>query len=328
MPTNLPAEALEAERRFRSATSGPERIEALEEYISLIPKHKGTDKLRADLRKQLSKLKSTPKGKKGAARHRSPFAIRKEGAGQVVLVGWTNVGKSSLVTALTNASPEVSSTPFTTWTPTPGMMNAGGVQIQLIDTPPLTTEYVEPEMYNLIRGADLLLLVLDLHADAFRQLEDVIRILQDNRIVPQHLKDEYSGERRATFTPVLLLINKNDDEATDEDVEIFLELLEGDWPVLPVSAQTGRNLDALRQLVLQRLELIRVYAKSPGADADLNTPFALKEGSAVEDFAVAVHRDFFENLKAARVWGHGVHDGQLVQRDHVLHDGDVVELRI
>jgi len=328
MPTNLPPEALEAERRYRSAGTGPERIEALEEYLALIPKHKGTDKLRADLRKRLSKLKSTPKGTKGAARHRSPFAIRKEGAGQAVLIGWTNVGKSSLVTALTNASPEVSSSPFTTWTPTPGMMNAGGLQVQLIDTPPLTTDYVDPEMYNLIRGADLLLLVLDLHADAFRQLEDVIRILQDNRIVPLRLKDEYSGDRRATFTPVLVLINKNDDETTDEDVEIFRELLEGDWPVLPVSAQTGRYLDTLRQSVLQRLELIRVYSKSPGAEPDLSTPFALKKGSTVENFAAAVHRDFYENLKSARVWGHGVFDGQLVQRDHVLHDGDVVELRI
>jgi ribosome-interacting GTPase 1 len=128
--------------------------------------------------------------------------------------------------------------------------------------------------------------------------------------------------------PVLVLINKNDDESSDEDVEIFRELLEGDWPVLPVSAQTGRNLDTLRKLVRQRLGLIRVYSKSPGAEPDLSAPFALKKGSTVADFAAGVHRDFYEKLKSARVWGHGVYDGQLVQRDHMLHDGDVVELRI
>ena len=117
MPTNLPPEALEAERRYRAARSHQEKLASLEEYISLIPKHKGTDKLRADLRKRLSKLKSSSKGRKGATRV-SPFHIRKEGAGQVAVVGATNVGKSSLVAALTNATPEVSPSPFSTWRPT------------------------------------------------------------------------------------------------------------------------------------------------------------------------------------------------------------------
>jgi ribosome-interacting GTPase 1 len=126
-----------------------------------------------------------------------------------------------------------------------------------------------------------------------------------------------------------VLANKNDDENSDENVEIFRALLEDDWPLLPVSATTGRNLERLRRVVFERLEIIRVYSKAPGREPDLSAPFILKQGSTVEEFAGKVHQDFFHKLKSARVWGSAaVYDGQMVRRDHVLHDGDVVELRI
>ena len=328
MPTNLPAEALEAERRYKQATSIAEKIACLDEYIGLIPKHKGTDKLRADLRKRLSKLKSSSQSRKGASTKASAFHIRKEGAGQVTIVGPTNVGKSALVAALTNASPEVSASPFSTWKPTPGMMPVEDIQIQLIDTPPLNRDYIESELLNLVRQADIILLMVDLQAGPIRQLEEAIELLREHRIIPLRLKPQHADERRMTFIPVLVLVNKNDDEGTDEDFEILCALLEGDWPLLPISISTGRNLERLKRLLFERLEIMRVYSKAPGKEADLTSPFVLKRGSTVTDFAQGVHRDFYEKLKTARVWGHGVFDGQLVQRDHVLHDGDVVELRI
>ncbi len=329
MPTNLPPEALEAEREYRAAQTIAEKIASLEEYLALIPKHKGTDKLRADLRKRLSKLKvSSSHIRKGVSRRVSAFHIRKEGAGQLVVIGPTNVGKSALVNMLTNATPEVSASPFTTWKPTPGMMPIENIQVQLIDTPPLNRDYMNSELLSLIRRADLMLLMVDLQVDAVQQLEDTIDLLQEHRIIPLHLKERYAGQRRLTFIPVLVLVNKNDDENTDEDYEIFCELLEGDWPLLPVSATTGRNLKRLKQVVFELLGIIRVYSKAPGKEPDLTAPFALKKGSTVADLAEGVHRDFFEKLKTARVWGSGVFDGQKVQRDHILHDGDVVELRI
>ena len=329
MPTNLPPEALEAEREYRAAQTVAEKISSLEEYLALIPKHKGTDKLRADLRKRLSKLKvSSSHIRKGVSRQVSAFHIRKEGAGQLVVIGPTNVGKSALVDMLTNATPEVSASHFTTWRPTPGMMPIENIQVQLIDTPPLNRDYMDPELPSLIRRADLILLMVDLQVDAVQQLEDTIDLLQEHRIIPLHLKERYAWQRRLTFIPVLVLVNKNDDENTDEDYEIFCELLEGDWPLLPVSATTGRNLERLKQVVFELLGIIRVYSKAPGKEPDLTAPFALKKGSTVADLAEGVHRDFFEKLKTARVWGSGVFDGQMVQRDHVLHDGDVVELRI
>jgi hypothetical protein len=328
MPTNLPPEALEAEQRYRAAQSVAEKIACLEEFISAIPKHKGTDKLRADLRKRLSKLKSAAQSQKKVSRQESAFHIDKEGAGQVVVVGPANVGKSALVTALTNATPEVADYPYTTWTPTPGMMPMENIQIQLIDTPPLNRDYVEPELIELIRRSDLILLVVDLQGYPIQQLEDTIALLQEHRIMPHHLKDRYTEQRLLTFLPLLVLVNKNDDQSTDEDFEVLCELFEEAWPLLPVSATTGRNLERLKQVVFERLEIIRVYSKPPGKEPDLNAPFVLKKGSTVEEFAGKVHQDFLEQLKSARVWGSGVYDGQMVGRDHVLHDGDVVELRI
>jgi len=328
MPTNLPPEYFEVRERYRAAKSPAERIVLLEELISTVPKHKGTDRLRGDLRRRLSKLKTAAQTRKGVSRQVSAFYIEREGAGQVVVAGPPNVGKSALVAALTNATPEVADYPFTTWTPTPGMMPVDNIQIQLIDTPPLNRDYVEPELLNLIRRSDLILLVVDLQAYPIQQLEDTIAFLQEHRIAPCRLKDRYPEQRRLTFKPLLVLVNKNDDQGTDGDFEVLCELLGDDWPLLPVSATTGRHLERLKQAVFERLEIIRVYTKPPGKEPDLGTPFVLGKGSTVEEFAGKVHRDFFDKLKSARVWGSATYDGQMVGRDHVLHDGDVVELRI
>jgi len=328
MPTNLPPECLEAEERYRAATSPEEKITRLEEWISTIPKHKGTDKLRADLRRRLSKLKAASHTRKGAGKQTSAFHIDRAGAGQVVLVGPTNVGKSALVAALTNAAPEVADYPFTTWTPTPGMMPVEGVHIQLIDTPPLNRGAVEPELIDLIRRSDLILLVVDLQTYPIEQLEDTIALLHEHRIAPRHLQERYTEPGRLTFIPLLVLVNKNDDESSDDDLEVLRELLGDEWPLLPVSAATGRHFERLKQAVFERLEIVRVYSKPPGQAPDLSAPFALKKGSTVAELAGKVHQDFLKNLKSARVWGSAAYDGQMVSRDYVLQDGDVVELRI
>ncbi|MGC9334856.1 MAG: GTPase [Anaerolineae bacterium] len=329
MPTNLPPEYFEVEKEYRAAKTIDEKIATLEELISTIPKHKGTDHLRADLRRRLSKLKESSKAQKRTTKQESPFNIDPEGAGQVVLVGTPNVGKSALVRALTNATPEVADYPYTTWTPTPGMMPVDNVQIQLIDTPPLSEEFVEPQLLDLIRRADLVLIVIDLQTFPIQQLEDTLTILEANRILAPHREPLYEGGRKPYVKPTLVLANKCDDEACAEDFEVLAELLAEDgWMLIPVSAATGRNLEAMKREVLQALGVIRVYAKPPGKDPDLSAPFVLQQGSTVADFAGKVHQDFYRNLKAARVWGKGVYDGQMVGRDHVLHDGDIVELRL
>ena len=328
MPANLPPEYLEAEKRYRAAKNATEKLACLEDMLTLLPKHKGTDKLRADLRKRVSKVKAASQAKKGASKRESAFHIDKEGAGQVVVVGPANVGKSALVGKLTNANPEVADFPLTTWKPTPGMMPVENIQIQLVDTPPLNRDYVEPELLDLIRRSDIILLVVDLQTDPVEQLEETVNLLEEQGIVPSHLRDRYEDQRLLKFIPFLVLANKNDDESTDENLEIFRELTDNDWPMISVSTITGRNLELLKNTLVDKLQIIRVYSKAPGKEPDLTAPFVLKRGSTVEDFASKVHKDFVDKLKIAKVWGEKVFDGQMVQRDYILRDGDVVELHI
>lgn len=328
MPTNLPPEYFEADKRYREAQTLAEKIACLEELISTVPKHKGTDKLRADLRRQLSRLKEEGQARKKHTGHQSSFQIEKEGAGQAVVIGPTNTGKSALLAALTNARPEVSSAPYTTWKPLPGMMAVENIQVQLVDTPPLDRDFVEGALFGLIRQADLILLVVDLQADPLQQLDDALALLKEHRIAPLGWKEPAPAQARTVYLPLLVLANKCDDRDMDEVFEVFCELFEGECPLLPVSSASGRNFDLLKQKVFERLEVIRVYAKPPGKEADLERPFVLKKGSTVTDLARKIHRDFYEKLKSARVWGGAAFEGQMVQRDYELHDGDIVELRI
>lgn len=329
MPTNLPPEYFEAEARFRAAASVEEKVCCLEDVLSTIPKHKGTDRLRADLRRRLSKLKADLETSKKTGRHASVYHIEKEGPVRVVVVGAPNTGKSALVTAVTHAKPKVSEYPFTTFAPMPGMMPVRDIRIQLIDTPAVSREHMEPELYGLIRTADFVLLLVDLQSRSLQQLDDTIALLAEHRIVLRGQESAPQDECRGTaYLPCMVLAAKDDNASWDEEFEVLRELVGDRWPLLPVSAQTGRNLDQLGESLFERLRLMRVYSKQPGKDPDRTAPFVLLRGDTVAQFAAKVHQDFVKNLKTARVWGADVHDGQQVGRDHMLHDGDIVELRV
>lgn len=328
MPTNLPPQYFEAEEEFKAATDPQEKIRLLEELISTVPKHKGTDKLRADLRRKLSKMRASERGGAKVARHESPYRIEPEGAGQAVVCGPANTGKSSLVRALTNAEPEVEPYPFSTWGPTPGMVEIENIQVQLIDTPALDRDFVEPDHIDLIRRADLALVVLDIQGYPLEQLEWTASFLAERRILPEAPENAASRDGRARRLPFLIVVNKVDGPDQDEDYQVFRQLLEAPWNCVAASAEHNRNLDQIRWAIFVALDIIRVYSKAPGREPDLQEPFVLPEGSTVQEFAGRVHQDFAKKLKSARIWGSGEFDGQLVARDHVLRDGDVVELRI
>jgi len=328
MPANLPPHYYEIERRLREEAETPEEKAAcVEELLAVIPKHKGTDHLRADLRKRLSKLRTAAQTQKRTTRQQSAFHLEREGAGRVVLVGGPNVGKSSLVAALTHAHPEVSPGPFTTWTPSPGMMQVRDIQIQLVDTPPLA-EHVEPELFDLVKSADLIAPVVDVQASPVEQLASAVAILAERHIAPERHRNQYGEDARMWFRPFLVLVNKVDEEGLDEDVAVFRALLEEDWPLLPISAASGRGLEEFRGTAFEALRIMRIYSKPPNKAADMDKPFVLRQGRTVEDFAAKVPKDPPAGLKSAKVWGSGVFDGQTVGRDHELSDGDVVELHI
>jgi ribosome-interacting GTPase 1 len=334
MPANLTPQYLAAEQRFKEAATTQEKIEALEEMMAVIPKHKGTEKLQADLRRRLAKLHHEAEKKHGVSKASSMYTVQREGAVQVVLIGGANAGKSSLLARMTNAAPEIGAYPFTTRLPQPGMMPYENIKIQLVDTPPIDPNFYEPWMGSLVRHADLALLVADLSAnEMLDEIESVTTILADSRIHLTGKPESGTGEDLTAFRHTLIAANKCDAPAAMSNLEILREFFADRFPILTVSALTGDGIETLRQRIFEELKIIRIYTKTPGKKADLTSPpFVLKHGSTVLDAARAVHREFVHSLKFAKVWSSEKsrpsvkYDGQMVERTHQLEDGDILEL--
>jgi len=321
VPANLPPQYFEAEKRFRAAKSPEEKITALEEMLAIMPKHKGTDHLRAELRSRIAKLTQLAAKKSGT--QRASMIIEKEGAAQVAVIGLPNAGKSQLVASITNASPAVAEYPFTTYAASPGMMEFENIQIQLIDTPPLVPQAIEWWLPPMLRRADALLIMVDLSDAPLGQMEAIIEQLEKMRIGigVRKTEEEVLSQKKA-----LIIGNKLDLESGSYTA---LQNKYGEQlPVMAISAKEGTGLEELKVKVYQMLDIIRVYTKVPGQKPDFSDPIILDRGNTLEDAAAAVHKDFRAKLKYARVWGSGKHDGIMVKRDHVLQDGDVIELHM
>lgn len=320
MPANLTPEYLEAERRYREARTPEEQLAALEEMLATIPKHKGTEHMRADIRRRISKVRTEAARRRSASRGTTWHHVPKEGAGQVVLVGPPNAGKSSLLAALSRATPVVAPYPFSTRIPLPGMVPYEDVQIQLVDLPPIAEETAEPWLFALVRQADGALLVADLaNDDVLAGLDRTLELLASGRV---QLGRPGAGEG----VPTLLVGAKSDAPDASVRLDIVTEAYGERFPILAVSAERAVNLDALRSEMFRMLGVIRVYTKAPGKRPDRSVPFVLPRGSTVLDAAAAIHKDFVERLRYARVWGARTYDGQMVPREYVLEDGDVIEL--
>jgi len=325
MPANLTPVYKEAEAKFRSAVTPEEKIACLEEMLRVIPKHKGTDKLQADLRSRLSRLKREPK-KKGATKSFS-HKVPSEGAGQVVLLGPPNAGKSSLVATLTRAKPEVAPYPLTTRDTSPGMMPYEDIAIQLVDMPPLCEEHVEPWVYDVVRGGDMAWLVVSIERPIVGY-ELVMDRLDGKGIGLYAPKAETPTDARPgwVFKESLLVVTGMDREGAAGDLEALHELLETDLPIVPVSTADGAGLDALARQTFDALDIMRIYTKQPGKEPDRERPFTLPRGSSVGELARVIHKDVADSLKFARVWGASLFDGQSVKAAHVLEEGDIVEI--
>src|SRR5437016_3590354 len=299
MPANLTPQYLEADRKFKAATTPQNKLLALEEMLATIPKHKGTEKMQADLKRRIAKLRAQTQQRKGAA----------------------NVGKSTVLRALTNAQPEIADYPFTTRVPLPGMMTYENIQVQLVDLPPITVEFSEGWLFAIIRTADAAALVVDLSTDDLLvQTEQVQSVLGQAKLAIAAAAGE-PNEKRG-----LVVANKLDAPGAAARLVLVREIPGDRLPVFPVSATYGTGVEELRRALFEVLGVIRVYSKPPGRKADTSTPFILRRGATVLDAAEAIHKDFVARLKYARLWGQDEYQGQMVGRDHVLEDGDVLEL--
>lgn len=324
MPANLTPEYEKAEERYRQAASDDERLAALREMLGAIPKHKGTEKMQADLKRRISHLHREQQIS-GHPKAPDPFHIPKSGAGQVVLIGPPNTGKSSLLAATTSAEAKVADYPFTTVLPQPGMWHSDDVQIELVDTPPIAAEHIPTGLLGTIRSADLACVVVEAGDQALEQIEAVLTLLKTRdltlRTVPCQELNAFDTAERAG----LIVINKSD-LAGPETIQTVRELYSGNLETLAVSARIRQGLDDLFRRLWQLLGRVRIYAKQPGQPPDMTKPFTLPAGSSIADFARLIHRDLPERMKYARLWGHGRFEGQQMHKTEVLHDRDVVEI--
>ncbi len=327
MPANLTPQYHKAEAAYRQADSPQEEVDCLQLMLREIPKHKGTDKLQADLKAKIAKAKAEAQ-KPAATPGKLATKIPKQGAGRVLLIGAPNSGKSQLLASLTRAQPEVADYPFTTQAALPGMMHFEDCPFQLIDLPPITADFMDPTIIGLVRGADLVLLVIDLANDDL--VEDTAAVLQrfnagKTRLGRQTMLDE--NDIGVSYTETLVVLNKLDVPGATDRRELLREFLELPFDHLSVSATTREGLDALTREVFQRLKIVRVYTKHPKQkDPDMTKPFAIRQGDTLVEVAEQVHRDMAATLKSARVWGTAVHAGTTVKPDYQPQDGDVVEL--
>jgi ribosome-interacting GTPase 1 len=331
MPANLTPQYLEADRKFREAKTYQEKMNALEEMMATIPKHKGTEKMRAMIKTKMAKLKEAAQSKPALARHGPSFHVEKSGAGQVVVIGPPNSGKSKLIAALTGAQPEVGDYPYTTHAPAPYMMRFENIKVQLVDTPPIAAEEIQTELAELIKTADGVLVVLDLaDQETPSVLENLLLRLKEKRLELASENPSGPPEAGCFVKKTLIVANKADGAQAGENLLFIKEYFSQGFSFFPASALRGDGLDELRKKIFLLLDVIRAYSKVPGKKADHNDPFSLKKGTTAIDLARAVHKDFFEKFKYARVWRKGslALQGQMINRDFVLEDEDIIELHI
>ena len=337
MPTNVTPEYKKAEEAYRAAREPRDRLDCLKEMLRTIPKHKGTEHLQSDIKTRIKQLTEELAGpRKGGKRSGPSHVVRPDGAAQLCMIGPPNAGKSSLHAKLTGSHSDIGPYPYTTHLPVPGMLPFEDVQFQLVDLPPVSDEFCEPWLVNTLQHADGALLVIDVaDPECLEQVPAVLERLAEKKI---YLRSSWPGLPQSGTPhdddddpfrldlPTVLIANKSDLDPDPEEVKILEELLGLRYPALTMSAETGDGLDALGPFLFKALEIVRVYTKTPGKKADIDKPFTVRRGDTVQDVARLVHKDIAEGLRFARMWGSEVFDGQQVGPEHLVTDGDLIEL--
>ncbi len=230
MPTNLTAEAKKKWNEASLARRPQEKVEKLQEFLSLIPKHKGTSRLCAQVKRQIATLRREieESRRRKVGRGGPRFFIEKEGAAQVVILGATKVGRSSLLASVTNAKVEVSDYPYTTREPVPGMLQHEDLQFQLVEAPALVKGSADGEAWGLqtlglARNSDGLILMVDLARDSREQLSLILGELEKARILTQKPRARVEVERKHVGAGLRIILLGRLVKCTLKDVEALLK---------------------------------------------------------------------------------------------------------
>jgi len=307
MSANLPPQFYTISAKLKEAKTPEEKISILEELLAIVPKHKGTEKVQKDIKTKIAKLKKE-KPKKG--KKEDLYFVKKEGAGQIAIIGPANSGKSSLLNALTNAKAKVASYSFTTEIPKPAMMPYENILIQLVDTPPLTKSS-PPWLKGILKAADGFLAVFDLSSENIvKDIENLQEILNDWGIYDKK---------------ILFLGNKADLKESGEN----LKKIEPQYKIKIISCLKKTGLEGLKKEIFNLLEIVRVYTKdSNESSPDFEHPFILKKNSQLIELANQIHQDFFSSFRYAKLFKKDSKNPRFVGKDYLLQDGDIIEIHI
>lgn len=326
MAANLTPGYRRAEAAFRRAANSAEEYAALQEMLRELPKHKGTDKLHADLKSRLARLREAM-AKESRGPTRVGFRLARQGIGRVVLLGGPNSGKSQLLAKLTRARPAIGEHPFTTVAPLPGMMTYEDVAIQLVDLPPVMADGYSEVIRMLVRSADLVLLLADVGED-----EGIDRFLAMREIIAG--SKQRVGERSyfdpddvgVSYTRGLLVLSRCDLPGAAERESLYEELGIDLASALRVSSETGEGLDELCRAIFASLEVIRVYTRPPGSSQRDPSPITLPIGGTVRDLAESIHLDLARRCRGGKLWRGAELNAVPIPATQELQDGDTVEI--
>jgi len=333
MPANLPPQYIKLEEECRREKDPRRRLDLLQQMFAEIPKHKGTSHLQGELKSKISKTKQQLRSakKSGGTRQVALEYVPREGAGQFVLFGAPNAGKSSIVGALTHAHVTVEEWPFATRKPVPGMAKWENVQLQLVDTPSIAPEYCETYVFNIIRTCDMAVLVLSLgNDDILEDYDYVVNRVHEGNLRLEGLVEPDPNLPTAMPKQTIIVATGHDRPDAAMRLSLLTDTVGGRVAVFPVSIPEKAGLDPFLKCCFTSLELLRVYSKAPGQAADYDDPILVPHGGRVADAATVIHKDFAQNLHHARLWSatNPASQGQRVPADHRLEEGDVLEFHI
>ncbi len=353
MTTNPGPEYFLAQEKYDAAKTPEEKLRYLQEMYKHAPKHKASEKMVAELTWKISQLKKEAERQKEQSSKKGggySLNVKKDGAGQIAIVGMPNSGKSQLLKTLTGADVEVAEYPFTTTEPAIGMMPYNGVQVQLVEVPALVQGSSEgkangTQLLSVVRNADAIIIICREPSEA----QVIVQELKNASIIVTKKKPrvfindtEFSGitiggkqhlkmpeaelvdvlKKRGTFKASVMLEEPTDMATLLEALDTSLDYKN----CLAIKTLEWKDTPELRAKIFGLLEKIIVYTKKPGQDADTGQPLLVRKDATVSEAAELVHKDIAKNLKFAKVWGSAKFPGQRVAKEYVLQNGDIVEL--
>jgi len=300
MPTNASPQFTKAQGKFLNAKNDEERLIFLDEMLREAPKHKSSENLLANLRTRKKRLEAQlVKSKKSGKTSR--VGIKKEDM-QIVIVGKTNSGKSSLLNALTNAESKISYTSFSTSSPKIGMMYSDGTGIQIIENPAIESEYYDR---GITHTTDVILILIN-SLEEIKEIENLLG--NDNK-------------------KKIIVFNKSDLLNENEKRKLQSTLQSKKYNFSIISSLTGEGLEELKEKLFGSFEKLRIYTKEPGKEKS-KRPIILEPGATPKDVAEKILKGFSQRVRETKIWGpSSKFSGQIVGLKHKLKDLDVVEFK-